>query len=169
MPKPDKTPKTLADLTPDRRNARRRTERSANQLARSLEQFGAARSIVIDEDGRVLAGNGTVEAAAQVGIDRVQVVDVDGDTIVAVRRTGLSEEQKVQLAIADNRTSELAEWDEGVLEELAREVDLSDWFRADELDELLGSVTELEDEEIALPRDQLITCPECGHEFTKGG
>lgn len=45
------------------------------------------------------------------GISKVKVVEADGDTIVAVRRTGLTEQQKAELAIADNRTSELSEWD----------------------------------------------------------
>jgi hypothetical protein len=68
-------------------------------------------SIVIDEDGVILAGNGTVEQAGQVGIEKVQVVDADGDTLIAVRRTGLTDEQKRKLAYYDNRTADLAEWD----------------------------------------------------------
>jgi len=89
-------------------------------LAKSLQEVGAARSIVIDENGRILAGNGTVQAAGEVGIERVQVVDADGETIVAVRRTGLTEAQKRRLALLDNRTAELAEWDKDVLEEIFR-------------------------------------------------
>jgi ParB-like chromosome segregation protein Spo0J len=150
---------TLADLTPDRRNARRRTPRSANRIARSLEKLGAARSIVIDEDGRILAGNGTVEAAAEVGIERVQVVETDGRTLIAVRRRGLSEAEKVELAIADNRTAELSEWDDAVLGELADEVDLSDWFLEDELDELTETESGTE------PAVKLLRCPHCGETF----
>ena len=58
---------------------------------RSLSpRVGAARSIVIDEDGVVLSGNATIEAAAQAGIDRVKVVEADGNEIVAVQRKGLT-------------------------------------------------------------------------------
>ena len=53
-------------------------------LLESIEQVGAARSIVIDEDDTILAGHGVAEAAAEAGITRVQVVDTDGRTLVAV-------------------------------------------------------------------------------------
>jgi hypothetical protein len=102
---------TVSDLVPDPENARRRTERGARMLVESLAQVGAARSIVIDENNGVLAGNGVVEAAAEAGITNLQVVDTDGQTIIAVRRRGLTPEAKRALAMFDNRTAELAEWD----------------------------------------------------------
>ena len=108
----------IGDLTPEPRNARRHTPRNIGMIVDSLHEVGAARSIVIDEEGRVLAGNGTVEAAAEAGIERVQVVDADGNTLIAVRRTGLTEAQKRRLALYDNRTAELADWDSEVLAEL---------------------------------------------------
>lgn len=130
----------LADLRPDPRNARRRTPRSKALLDHSLSQFGAARSIVIDEEGRILAGNGTVEAAAAAGITKVQVVDADGDTLIAVRRSDLSPDEKIGLALADNRTADLAEWDVPQLEELATTVPdiLGQWFTAADMADLAG-------------------------------
>ena len=65
----------LGELKPLQPNARQRTERSAGMLVESLQRFGAARSIVIDEDNVVLAGNGTTDAAATAGIARVRVVE----------------------------------------------------------------------------------------------
>lgn len=129
--------KTIADLRLDPKNARRRTKRSSAMLVDSLHEVGAARSIVIDENGVILAGNGTVEAAAEAGIDRVQVVDADGETIVAVRRSGLSKSPKVKLALYDNRTSELAIWDYNVIADLSKENDLSKIFNQEELAPLL--------------------------------
>ena len=106
----------------------------------SLHEVGAARSIVIDENGRVLAGNGTVTAAAEVGIERVQIVDADGDTLVAVRRSGLTEEQKVRLGLLDNRTADLAQWDAHVLAGLADDgVEIGDLFDPVELEALLSA------------------------------
>jgi DNA modification methylase len=93
---------------------------------------------VVDEDGIILAGNATVQAAQQAGIARVRVVDVDGSELVAVRRTNLSPEQKRRLALLDNRTAELAAWDIEVLASLAEDTDLSGLWEADELAELLG-------------------------------
>ena len=50
---------------------------------KSLEEVGAARSGVIDEDSNILAGNGTFEALSAVGIDKVRVVEASG---FAIRR-----------------------------------------------------------------------------------
>jgi hypothetical protein len=131
---------SIADLKLDRRNARKRGPRAEGMLVASLQEVGAARSIVIDEANRVLAGNGTVAAAAEAGIERVKVVDADGETIVAVRRSGLSEKQKARLALLDNRTAELAEWDAEMLASLAEDgVELDDLWSADELGAMLAS------------------------------
>ncbi len=112
-------PSHIKDLIPDANNARLHTPRNIGVIERSLHDVGAARSIVIDEDNHILAGNGTVAAAAQAGIERVQIVEADGETIIAVRRRGLTPEQKIRLALADNRASELASWDGSVLAGLA--------------------------------------------------
>jgi hypothetical protein len=108
-------------------------------VEKSLNEVGAARSVVIDENGVILAGNATIEAAAAAGIERVQVVDTDGETIVAVRRSGLTPEQKKRLAIYDNRTAELAAWDVEVLTDFTAEgLDLSEWWQSYELNTLLN-------------------------------
>lgn len=134
-----KAPTTIAELTLDPKNARKRGPRAEGLLIASLQEVGAARSIVIDEAGRILAGNGTVQAAAEAGIERVQVVDADGETIVAVRRIGLTEQQKRRLSLLDNRTGELAEWDPDVLAALAQDgTELGDLWANDELEALLG-------------------------------
>jgi hypothetical protein len=127
---------SLSDLSPDPRNPRRHPERNISQIERSLEQLGAARSIVIDENGTVMAGNGVVEAAANVGINRVIPVEASGNEIVAVVRRGLTDEQKRKLAVADNRTAELSEWDPAIVLELGSEIDLSDQFFQSEMAEL---------------------------------
>jgi len=127
---------TIEDLTPDPRNARRHTPRNIGVIERSLNDVGAARSIVIDEDGVILAGNATREAAQQAGITRVRVIEADGNELIAVQRRGLTPEQKVKLALADNRAAELAEWEPDVLAEIAAEMDVSGLFRPDELAEL---------------------------------
>ena len=119
--RPAVAPSRVSDLQPDPRNARRHTARNVGMIQQALHEVGAARSIVIDEDGTVLAGNATIAAAAQAGIDRVQVVDADGQTLVAVRRTGLTPEQKTRLALYDNRAAELADWDGAVLGQLLDE------------------------------------------------
>lgn len=148
--------KTISDLTPDPRNARKHGERNLGQLEKSLESFGPARSIVIDEDGRILAGNGLVEAAGNIGITKVTTVEADGNEIIAVVRRGLTEEQKLGLAIADNRASESSEWNPDVLREIAGEIDMTPWFTPDELEDICPSTDEedaIDDDVPALPAD----------------
>ena len=124
---------SIKDLKSDHKNARKRTDRSASLIAESLKRYGAARSIVIDEDGRILAGNGTVEGAKKAGITNVRIIEAEGDELIAVRRAGLSEDEKVGLALADNRSSDLSEWDHEMLRQLSEEHDLAPWFEDDEL------------------------------------
>jgi DNA modification methylase len=147
---------SVKDLKSDHKNARRRTDRSASLIAESLKRFGAARSIVIDEDGRILAGNGTVEGAKKAGIDKLRIIEAEGDELIAVRRAGLTEDQKVGLALADNRSSsDLSEWDNEMLRQLSEEHDLTPWF---EDDELLAEV--LEPEEGLTDADDVPEVPE---------
>lgn len=134
---------SLSQLRPDPKNARRRTERSSALIESSLSEFGAARSIVIDERGTVLAGNGTLEAAASIGIEQVLVVPADGNTLVAVQRTDLNDRQKRRYAIADNRASDLSEWDAQTLSELVEEdpdLHLDSYFSEGELDQLMADL-----------------------------
>lgn len=109
--KPKAVAPTIADLVPDPANCRKHNPRNIGAIVNSLHKVGAARSIVIDENNVILAGNGLVEAAGEAGIEKLKIVEADGDTVVAVRRTGLTAKQKAELAIGDNRTAELAEWD----------------------------------------------------------
>ena len=136
---------SINTLKSDHKNARKRTDRSAELIKESLERYGAARSIVIDEENRILAGNGTVEGAKAAGINNVRIIESEGDEIIAIRRTGLSEDEKVGLALADNRTSDLSEWDQEMLHHLAQQHDLAPWFEQTDLDGLL------EDAEAAFP------------------
>lgn len=130
----------IKDLTPDPKNARKHNPRNIGMIVDSLHEVGAARSIVIDENNRILAGNGTVDAAAEAGITKLQVVDVDGETLVAVRRTGLTESQKTRLALLDNRSAETAEWDATVLAAMAEDgVKLDDLWSGDDLDVLMAA------------------------------
>lgn len=135
-------PTHIKDLTPDRHNRRKHTPRNVGAIVESLQAVGAARSIVIDERGEVLAGNATLEAAAEAGITRLLVVDADGQTLVAVRRRGLTPAEKRRLAIDDNRAAELASWDlEQLNADLGAGLALNAWWRPDELEALLAPLT----------------------------
>jgi hypothetical protein len=137
------TETTLEALLQDPKNARRRTPRSTAMIERSLREFGAARSLVVDENGTILAGNGTAEAAASIGIDKVLVIPADGRTLVAVQRTDLSPEQKAEYGIADNRSSDTSAFSGEALNQLLEDhagLDLSPWFTDDEFKALVDDL-----------------------------
>ena len=144
---------SINDLQNDHKNARKRTDRSSKLIKESLQKFGAARSIVIDENNRILAGNGTIAGAKAAGIKNLKVIETDGNEIIAVKRSGLSEDEKVGLALADNSTSDLSEWDLNMLEELSQEHDLNPWFDNDDLKELLGETEVFPAEGLTDPDD----------------
>ena len=128
----------INELKNDHKNARKRTDRSSALIKESLQKYGAGRSIVIDEENRILAGNGTIAGARAAGIKNVRVIETEGDEIIAVKRKGLSEDQKVGLALADNRTSDLSEWDKEMLHQLSEDHDIDPWFTKEDLAEILG-------------------------------
>jgi len=131
----------IKDLIPDPKNRRAHTPRNVGMIVDALHAVGAARSIVIDEAGTVLAGNATIEAAAEAGITRVRKVVADGNEVIAVQRLGLTPDQKRDLALYDNRTAELASWDVAQLAaDLDEGVDLSGQFTEEELAAVLASV-----------------------------
>ena len=105
------------------------------------------------------------------GIERVRIVEADGETIVAVRRTGLTPEQKKLLAYYDNRTAELALWNaDQVLADLDAGLDLSGVWWESELKDIIGDVSDVEfpeyDEDVA-DDVEYIECPKCGYKWPK--
>jgi hypothetical protein len=133
---------SIGALHADPANARRHNPRNVGLIEESLQEVGAGRSIVIDEDGVVLAGNATIEAAGNVGIENVRIVEASGNEIIAVRRRGLTQRQKTRLALFDNRTAELADWDAEALVALAQaeEAMLAGMLSESEIEALAGDV-----------------------------
>jgi hypothetical protein len=126
-------------LVLDGNNANKGTKRGRALLEKSLESYGAGRSVVVDRKNRVIAGNKTVEAARAAGMQSITVVETDGSSLVAVQRGDLDlkkDKKARELAIADNRVSEIdLEWNPEVLASLA--VDLEQFWNENELNALL--------------------------------
>lgn len=91
----------IADLTADPKNARKHDQTNLASIKASLEKFGQRKPIVIDGSGKILAGNGTVEAAKLLGWTEIDTVEIPADWDAATAKA---------YAIADNRTAELADW-----------------------------------------------------------
>lgn len=128
----------------DQDNANRGTRRGRQALEQSLREYGAGRSVLVDREGRVIAGNKTVEHARRLGIP-VRVVETDGQQLVVVQRRDLdllTDPKARELAIADNRVGELdLDWDPDALRQLHDDgVDLSPFWTPDEFAELVGDL-----------------------------
>lgn len=141
------TPQTVADLTGDSHNANRGTARGRKAIRESVNSLGLGRSILVDRQGRVIAGNKTLEAARGEGVDRLVVVQTDGSELVAVQRTDLDlteDAEARELAVADNRTAQIdLDWDPDVLKMYADlGADLGPFFSAEELAGLSLAETE---------------------------
>lgn len=95
----------IASLTPDPENARKHSKKNIDAIAVSLEKFGQRRPLVVWEN-IVIAGNGTLEAAQSLGWTEIEITRVPPDW---------SPEEARAYALADNRTSELADWDPSML------------------------------------------------------
>ena len=149
--------KAIADLHLDPANARLHPERNRAAIQASLKRFGQQKPIVITPSGMVVAGNGTLEAAKAIGWTEIDCVVSDLDGI-----------ERTAFGIADNRTSELAEWDDTVLTELLDHLkhegfDLDDaGFTDGELDAMLKAEqgpADIEEDEVPEPPADPVTKP----------
>lgn len=114
----------IESLVPDNKNFNNGTEYGDRLMDESLRKFGLARSIVIDKNNRIIAGNKTAEKAADIGFTDVLVVEVDGNQLVAVKRKDidLDSAKGRELALADNATSKAnLAWDESLIEEVSQQ------------------------------------------------
>lgn len=96
----------LADLKQDPNNARTHDQKNLAAIAGSLELFGQRKPIVIDKDNVIVAGNGTAKAASLLDWETIQCVRIPDDW---------TPDQVKAFALADNRTAELASWDDAIL------------------------------------------------------
>ena len=159
----------IHDIHANPANVRRHPERNLSAIKASLARFGQQRPILVDSNGVVRAGNGTLEAARELGWQTINIV-----------RTGLQGSEATAYAIADNRTADLAEWDETALAETLRALQgegLLDAVGYDEgeVDELIEKlageiVPDFQpasiDDQSRLDEKAKVECPECGHEFS---
>lgn len=116
----------IEELRQDNLNFNKGTYQGEVLIKKSLERFKAGRSVLIDKDNNIIAGNKTVQAAATMGM-KVRVIETTGDELVAVKRTDIDIDSKEgrELALADNRTAQInLAWDEQNLEAASLEFGL---------------------------------------------
>lgn len=120
----------IDELVPYARNAKKHSKEQIKKIRASLREFGFVSPVLIDREKNVLAGHGRIEAAKAEGMNEVPCVFAEG----------LTEAQRRAYIIADNRLTELGEWDTKIFEI--------------EMDELEGMMFDT----------QLLCLPEIGHD-----
>lgn len=111
--------KRIGDIKPYEKNPRK-NDGAVDAVANSIQEFGFKVPIVIDKDGVIVCGHTRYKAAKKLGLEKVPCVIADD----------LTEEQIKAYRLADNKVSELAEWDIDLLgEELDGifDIDMSDF------------------------------------------
>ena len=122
----------IRDIIPDDHNFNAGTEKGREMIEKSFRELGAGRSILLDKNNRIIAGNKSQQAAIATGITKVRIVDTEGDEIVAVRRRDVDLDSKLgrELAFADNATQQVSlAWDEAELQQAAQDygLDIADF------------------------------------------
>ena len=112
----------------DKRNYRKHSDGNKRKIKKSLQECGAGRSVLVDADDTLIAGNGVFEQAQAMGIP-TRVIETDGTELVVVKRTDLrtDDDKRKLLAMADNATSDNVEWDMETLQADFEVEGLSDW------------------------------------------
>ena len=106
--------RSIEELTPDPANPRRHSKKQIRQIAASIEEFGFVVPILINRDRRIIGGHGRALAGCAVGMTEVPTVCLDHLTPAQLRA----------FAIADNKLTENATWDDRLLAEQLRDLSL---------------------------------------------
>lgn len=151
----------VGSLVFDPINARKHDKRNIDAIKGSLAKFGQQKPIVVTADNVVIAGNGTLQAAKELGWETIDV-----------HRTVLRGAEAIAYALADNKTAELATWDSDVLRDQVNILSSDGWdltdigfdmddFKIPDLESKEGSKELSEDDFSSFDH----TCPKCGFEF----
>lgn len=125
-------------------------------VVESINQVGYITPIIIDENNVVLAGHTRLKALERLGWDKVE----------CIRLEGLTEEQKKKFRVLDNKTAELAVWDDDLLRDELSNLDLGGFAWFDDIVnpnmEPEGSTEKSSRKKDAEPDDGIVRCPKCG-------
>lgn len=145
----------IGDIISDPANVRKHGKRNLETIKGSLAGFRQQKPIVVGPDNICIAGNGTLEAARALGWSHIAVV-----------RTTLKGSKARAFAIADNRTAELAEWDDGALAEtlaaLQNDNDIDEaltGFTSREIESMINTAVGVTQDDIPAAPEVAITRP----------
>jgi DNA modification methylase len=148
----------MSDIKPDPENARKHSERNAAMVRQSLEEVGPFRSIAVDGDDIIRAGNLTYQEAEKLGL-KMRVVEAAPDELIVVKRPDLQGDAAKRAALWDNRTSDPdvgSEWDAKVIARIQQRdaALLAGVFERDEVAEILA-LAKAQHEPVADPGAQI--------------
>ena len=151
----------IAKIKPYKNNAKIHGKNQLKKLQESISEFGFVTPCLIDQDFNLIAGHGRVEAAKAMGMKEVPCVFVEE----------LTEQQRKAYILADNKLSELAEWDLEILnQELAElseagmDITLVGFELNNEITQELNDGVEISIESLG-DENFKYECPECGFRF----
>lgn len=151
----------IAKIKPYKNNAKIHGKNQLKKLQESISEFGFLTPCLIDQEYNLIAGHGRVEAAKALGMKEVPCVFVED----------LTEEQRKAYILADNKLSELAEWDLEILnQELAElseagmNISLVGFELNNEITQELNDGVEITIESLG-DENFKYECPECGFRF----
>ncbi|MBL8738506.1 MAG: ParB N-terminal domain-containing protein, partial [Planctomycetes bacterium] len=130
----------IDSLVMDPSNVRTHDVRNLDAICASLRRFGQAEPLVVQRGtGRIIGGNGRLQAMRQLGWTECEVVELEMDDL-----------QATSLSIALNRTAELAGWDEPALAKLLQQLKAEDsldgvGYSTEDLDALVQQLREQEE------------------------
>jgi hypothetical protein len=158
---------SINDLSLDDENLNAGSERGQAIIEESIRRLGAGRSIVVDKNGKTIAGNNVLQKAVELGLE-AEFVHTNGSRLVVVVRDDLdldNDTRARELSIADNRASEVGlNWRANLLNEMRvakAGLKLDYMFTTVELQKLGERMQK------KLQRNErTVTCPNCKQEFT---
>lgn len=151
----------IAKIKPYKNNAKIHGKNQLKKLQESISEFGFLTPCLIDQDFNLIAGHGRVEAAKALGMKEVPCVFVEN----------LTEEQRKAYILADNKLSELAEWDLEILNKELAELSEAGMNISLVGFELNNEITRELNEGVEITIESLgdenfkYECPECGFRF----
>ena len=116
----------IEQLAQDQHNFNKGTEQGQELMERSFKEMGAGRSILIDRNGNIIAGNKSQKAAIAAGLKKVRIIETTGDELVAVKRTDvdIDSAEGRKMAYLDNLTTQVnLTWDETELQAVQADVE----------------------------------------------
>ena len=154
----------MAKIKLDSKNYRVHPDKNKMIIDKSLKELGAGRSILIDSENEIIAGNGVYEQAEKQNI-KIKIVETDGTELIAVKRTDLktNDKKRKKLALIDNHSTDTSNFDFDAINVDFGEVELEEWGIEESLINL-DNIKSNEDRQMP-DKNNMVVCPNCGEEI----